>query len=148
MAMKATWVLVADGARAQFYRAEDGRLLPALDHDLAVPVRAHARSAETDRPGRAFDTAGQGRHAMEPPTAWKVHEKHVLAQAVASELRQAVERHQLDRLILVAPPEMLGDLRAAFDPLVECRVVAEVGKDLTHLPPHELLAHLGVALRG
>lgn len=148
MAMKATWVLVADGARAHFYRAEDGRLVPALDHDLAVPVRAAARAAETDRPGRAFDSAGVGRHAMEPRTTWKVHEKCLLAQAVAAELTRAVDGDDLDRLVLVAPPKVLGDLRAALDPRIARRVVAQLPKDLTHLSGSDLALRLQAALRG
>lgn len=146
MAHTATWILVADGARAQFYRSENGGLTPAVNHDLAVPTRAHVRDVQTDRPGRAFDTAGQGRHAMEPPTPWKDHEKQLLAKAVADELKRAVSHHELDRLVVVAAPEMMGDLRAVFDPMVERRVVAEVEKDFTHLPLPELSARIGKIL--
>lgn len=148
MATYATWVLVADGARAQFYARHDGALEPALDHDLAVPTRAPGRKAVTDRPGRAFDSAGIGRHAMEAPTDWKTHEKQMLAHDVAVELRHALESRQCDQLVLVAPPEMLGDLRAVFTPAMRRAVVAEVGKDLTHLSAPELAAHLEAALRG
>ncbi|MGE4278037.1 MAG: host attachment protein [Magnetospirillum sp.] len=146
MAHTATWILVADGARAQFYRSEDGCLTPAVNHDLAVPTRAHVRDVETDRPGRAFDSAGQGRHAMEPPTPWKDHEKHLLAKAVAGELKRAVGSHEMERLVVVAAPAMMGDLRAVLDPDVKRCVVAEVEKDYTHLPLPELTAHLGKLL--
>lgn len=147
MALKTTWVLVSDGARAQFYVSDGHSLAPALDHTLAAPTRSHAREAESDRPGRSFDSAGQGRHAMEPPTDWKTHEKDALARAVAEELRHAANRRDFDRLVVVASPEMLGDLRDCFDKVVAQRVVAEIAKDLTHLDARELPSHLGDALR-
>lgn len=146
MTKKATWVLIADGARAHFYVEGGGGLVPALDHDLAVSTRAAPRQAGTDRPGRAFDSAGNGRHAMEPPTPWRVHEKRLLARAIATELRHARDRHAVEGVVVVAPPEMLGDLRDAFEPALRRLVVAEVGKDLTHVALPDLPAHLGQAL--
>ncbi|CAA7618791.1 host attachment protein [Magnetospirillum sp. UT-4] len=148
MAATPTWVLVADGARAQFYRDDKTALIPALDHDLAMPTRAHPRDVGSDRPGRSFDSAGEGRHAIEPHSDWKAGEKTLLARAVADELAEAARRHAFARLVLVAPPEMLGDLRRALDPAVRRMVTAEIGKDLTHLPAHAIRDHLGDVLRG
>ncbi len=147
MASNTTWVVVADGARAHFYASDGVSLTPALDHDIAVPTRSAARDAQSDRPGRSFDSAGQGRHAMEPPTEWKTQEKRVLAHAVADELSEAAMKHSFDRLVVVAPPEMLGELRQAFDKTVGQMVVAEIGKDLTHMPIHQLPQHLGPTLK-
>lgn len=142
MASRTTWLVVADGARAHFYRSADGSLTPALNHDLAAATRNPARDVQSDRPGRSFDSAGEGHHAMEPPTDWKTHEKKQLAAAVAAELRQAVDRREFDRLVVVAPPEMLGHMRQVFDDRVKDLVDAEMGKDLTHLSTHQLAHQL------
>jgi protein required for attachment to host cells len=42
-------------------------------------------------------------------------------------------------LIVVAPPKILGTLRAAFHQEVAKRIVAEVPKDLTSSPVSELV---------
>lgn len=147
MAAKTTWVLVSDGARARFFISDGRTLAPALGHDLAAATRIPAREAESDRPGRGFDGAGQGRHAMDSHTDWKTHEKTGLARAVADRLRQAAERQEFHRLVVVASPEMLGDLRDCFDKVVTQRVVAEIAKDLSHLDERDLSRQLGDALK-
>ena len=66
-----TWICVADGTRAQFYLCDGAGhdIVPTLDYMLAAPSRAHNFAMTTDRPGRAFpsagwgETAGGGRHA-------------------------------------------------------------------------------------
>lgn len=147
MAATTTWVLIADGARAHFYASDGRSLSPALDHDLAVPTRNPTRAVGSDRPGRSFESVGEARHAEEPQTDWKTQEKRNLARAVAEELRGAALRNEYGRLVVVAPPQMLGDLRAAFDDTVRQRVVAEIDKDLTHFEARDLPKHLGDALR-
>ncbi len=148
MAGKVTWVVVADGARAHFFASEEGTLRPALDHDVVASTRSPGRDAESDRPGRSFESANTARHAMEPPTDWKTKERQRLAQNVADELLSAATRKVFDRLVVAAPPEMLGDLRGAMDAQVARLVVAEIDKDLTHFKAHQLRDHLGEALRG
>ena len=46
------------------------------------------------------------------------------------------------RLIIVAPPVMLGDLRACRSKALGARVAAEVAKDLVKIPDGELRPHL------
>ena len=45
-------------------------------------------------------------------------------------------------LVIAAPPRTLADLRRALHADVRKRIVAEVGKDLTKHPVHEIEAHL------
>jgi protein required for attachment to host cells len=45
-------------------------------------------------------------------------------------------------LVIAAPPRTLADLRRAFHADVKQRIVAEVGKDLTHHPLAEIETHL------
>ncbi len=51
-----------------------------------------------------------------------------------------------DRVILVAPPATLGDLREALSDHVRAAVYAELDKDLTKTPVAELPQHLGAVL--
>jgi protein required for attachment to host cells len=142
-----TWVCVADGARAQFYRCDGpGRdLEPLLGYGLASSSRAHGRAMTVDRPGRTFDSAGFGRHAYDEGD-WQEDQKRRFAGCVADHLDRAADQHLFEHLVLVAPPGILGDLRKMLKGHTRDLVVAEVDKDLTHATPREVTCHLGGVL--
>ena len=63
MKYKNTWVVVADGARAQFFCNKGP--VTGLESALPLALVADNRPSgeiSSDRPGRVFDIAGQGRH--------------------------------------------------------------------------------------
>jgi protein required for attachment to host cells len=138
-----TYVLIADGARARLFVTDKGRegLRPALDQEF-IGTNLRSREIGSDRPGRAFDSAGYGRHAMEPPTDPHRHEERAFAHEVAGVIEQALRRGEFQNLVVVAPPKALGDLRAEFSGELRKRVTAELPKDLTKVPVHELPRHL------
>ena len=47
-----------------------------------------------------------------------------------------------DRLVLVCPPAMLGDIRNDMNKHVSDCLLAEVPKDLVKVPNHEIRVHL------
>jgi protein required for attachment to host cells len=49
-------------------------------------------------------------------------------------------------VVLIAPPQALGDLRACLSKGVQAKVSAELAKDLTHLAVHELPDRVGAVL--
>lgn len=134
---------MADGARARIFE-NDGPghgLKPALDHEF-IGLDLPSRELKSDRPGRAFDSAGVGRHAMEPPTDPKRKVKQDFAKQMAMILSQAAEQGKFDRLVVVAPPKVLGDLRSAYSQHVTDRLYGELAKDLIHTAPKALPSHL------
>lgn len=142
--MKATttWVLVADGARARFFRSEgwSSGLAPALD-DADHPSRP-SREIGSDRPGRVVESADGARHALAPRVDWHEYEKHLFAKSIAEILNEAATGERYDRLVLVAPPKTLGELRAALGKSARERLVAAIDKDLTKASLDELIRHL------
>jgi len=122
-------------------------VLNRTPHTTLKADPAPSREIASDRPGRTFDSAGQGRHAKEEPTDPHRYEKKRFAHSLAERLETAVTRHEVDRLVVVLPPQLLGDLRAAMSAVLEKAVAAEVHKDLTNLPPHELERYLAEELR-
>ena len=134
-----TWILIADGSRAHVV-LNDGigkGLKPVFERDFETS-RAPTRELGTDRPGRAVEGADSSRHAMEPRVDWHRFEKHQFAGAMAKILNKAAARRKFDRLVLVAPPEILGVLRARLNAHTRKMITAEMGKDLTHVRVHEL----------
>ena len=138
-----TWIVVADGARARVYRSagRDQHLAAVEGLDLTAD---HARSHEigTDRPGRSVESHGHARHAVEPRSDPHRELKRTLAVTLAEMLEEKLRQRAYERLVLVAPPQMLGDLRAALAASVRHVVAAEIGKDLTRTPMHEIAGHL------
>jgi protein required for attachment to host cells len=144
MPNRTMWVVVADGARARIFQGD-----PRVGHlELVMPEltgRAREKGSEllADRPGRSLDSSQVGnRHAMEPSTDPKEVEKERFARELASTLEKAADEGRFARLMLVAPPKMLGELREVLAEKVKEKIVKEVDKDLTWVAVHELPAHL------
>ena len=135
-----TWIVVADASRARFHRvADDYRGIAAREAKLeSARARARADQLVTDRSGRSFDSAGEGRHAMEPEVTPQAREKERFRERVAGAMRDALLEGEVERFVLVAEPRTLGALRATLDDDVRARIVAELDKDYTDLPPDEL----------
>jgi protein required for attachment to host cells len=143
MRQKRTWILVADGARARVLRsAGRDRHLEAVEGlELAAD---HARTHElmTDRLGRVVEAHGKARHAVEPKSDPHRELKRSFAAKLAAILDERLQQGAYHRLVLVAPPKMLGDLRAALSPAVRHAVAAELAKDLTQVTMRDIPDHL------
>jgi len=143
-----TYILVADGARARLY-ANHGvgkGLHPVSGATHKADLHHHDREILTDKPGRSYNSVGQNRSAMEPQTEWHRFEKHKFAREMAKVLDAAAATKSFDRLILVAPPATLGDLRMELGDATRKMVTAELPKDLTRHAEQELPQHLSAVL--
>jgi protein required for attachment to host cells len=142
-----TWLVVADAGGARLFDVDANGVLNRTPHTTLKADPAPSREIASDRPGRTFDRTGDGRHAKVPPTDPHRYEKKRFAHALAERLETAVNRHEVERLVIVSPPQLLGDLRATMAAGVKAAVADEIDKDLAMLPPHELERYLADALR-
>jgi protein required for attachment to host cells len=143
MAPVKTWVLVADAGRARVLE-QSGRestlsLVEGLD--LENPIAKTSDTARDSLP-RAFDSVGEGRHAIEPRSDPRRAEKKEFALELAGRLDAALEKRAYDRLIIIAPPQMIGDLRPALSDRVRDRLAHELVLDLAHAPITEIAQRL------
>ena len=139
--MKATttWILIADGARARVF-LNDGPgkgLKPAIPEELSADL-PKTREVISDRPGSKSGPGAGTSHGFAPREDWQQFEKRRFAGGIAKMLNAAARRNAYDRLVLVAPPEPLGALRSKLDSATRGRIIKEIGKDLTGVPPHAL----------
>jgi protein required for attachment to host cells len=141
--MDTTWIIVMDGAQARILetKGRDPALRVVWEGD-ALTRGLSGRGLVSDRPGRTFDRHGKGRHAMEAPTDPQRHAKFVFARELATKLRTAFRKHRFNRLVLAAPPQTMGDLRASLARDVANSIEAEILKDLVHVPVKDLPSHL------
>jgi protein required for attachment to host cells len=102
--------------------------------------RLKNRDIDADKPGRAFDSHGQGRHALE--------RERMPTEQLAGMLDEGRVRERYDQLVLVAEPRFLGWLRDALSPETTQRVVASLDKDLGEVDLHELPKRLAKDLEG
>lgn len=142
-----TWILIADGAQARVLEntgpGKGLQQVKGLDWSM-VPLQA--QDIVSDRPGRSFSSNGMGRSAMEPRTDPVEHRETEFVKSVAATLDSQLQAGAFDRLVVVAAPIALGDLRKAMTPAVQKAVMAEINKDLTNLPTAQLPQHLASVL--
>ena len=142
-----TCILVADGANARAYlNSGPGRgisELPAYTRNIDLKA---SRDIDADRPGRTFDSGGQGRHAMESPTDSQRHAKDEFARNLAQKINAAMVAGEFDRLVLIAAPATLGDLRKHLSKQSSDNIHGEISKDLTQASDKEILGQVGSVL--
>lgn len=144
MKSKRTWIVIADGSRAKVLEIDGAKSeFNAID-DMAVAMDLPPnRELQSDRPGRSFESANSTRHALEDRVDPHRELKRTLAKTIVDNLSHALNERRFDRLVLIAPPTMLGDVRDALTPQLREKVVAELAKDLVKIPLKDLPGHFG-----
>lgn len=141
------WIVVADGSRARVLETHGrGTGLHAVEGRSYTHASDASRDLGRDRPARTHDSAGPGRHAVEPKSDPHDAQKREFARIVAAEIGSAHAADAFDHLVLVAPHPFLGALREALPKPISALVKSEIAKDLTKTPVAELAGHLGDAL--
>jgi len=141
MKRKLTWVLVADGGKARIFEClgigKGVRQMPGYEETLALPAN---RDLLDDRPGRGFESFSPMRHSYEAGDPHRSM-KQDFARHLADELAVLRDAGSFDYLVLVAPPEFLGNLRSALGAGLASAIVGDLAKDLTHVPTSDIAAH-------
>jgi protein required for attachment to host cells len=129
--VRPTYVLVANRSNASLFRTNGAHLAPDLVQRFEHPEgRLKSGEIDSDRPGRAFDRMGGGRHALSSEESPVERLAHEFALQLAEQLELARTRGEFDQLALIASPRMLGHLRAALTKPTAALVFGELAKDL------------------
>jgi protein required for attachment to host cells len=142
-----TWIMVADATKAHVFSTHahhrPWRMLRTLRHD-----RSAARGIDllADAPGRVQQRVGGSRSAMEPRTDPTRVEAERFARELAAVLESGRTRGDYHHLVLIAPPQFLGLLRACATEEVRKTVSATVDHDWTEVAAAELPDRLDQAL--
>ena len=133
-----TVVLVADGRKMLLLRNEGDGDYPNL---VVERAEEHADPSTTDqgtdRPGRTQSSVGPGRNSYEQADWHQIEEDRFAAEA-ADVLKRRALANDYEKLVVVAPPRALGELRKHYHKEVEDRLIGEVDKDLTGHPLPEI----------
>jgi protein required for attachment to host cells len=135
----ATWVLVADarGARIFSYPEKNGEW--TLQETLRGDGSAHPDQT-ADFGAKASQHKG-ALHAHGESNPKETKERR-FAHLLAHTLARGHQQKAFGKLVLVAPPKLLGDLRENLSRELRSAIVTQLPKDYTHSALKELLAEL------
>ena len=130
--MSHTWILVADASRARIFTADahfkELHETQTIDH---AESRLHDQELTSDLPGRSFDSTGNARHAMEQNTDPKKQQAIEFAHHIAGILEHSRTEHEIENIVIIASPNMLGFLRDALSKQTRKLISDEIDKPKT-----------------
>jgi len=129
-----TCIVACSAADARLWQSNsrfgDWKFLTAMSHASATKSEAHFAS---DRPGRAFDSVGAGRHSLSQSESGQQHELLVFARQVADYLNRSIANDDFDHIVLIGAPKFLGCLRTELSGTAKRAVILEASKNLADL---------------
>jgi protein required for attachment to host cells len=154
--MARTCIIVADGARARFITLEvpldpelEGGARLREHRDLVNPIAdIPERHQFSDRRGLAHASPRGAAHALDDHRdAHHAELERRYAQRLGEDARQFVAAERATRLLIVAEPRLLGELREHIDGTLSEKVeIVELGENLSRHPLNQIQEIL--ALRG
>jgi protein required for attachment to host cells len=114
----------------------------AIERELEHP-NPPTHDQGTSPPGRFIGGVSGSRSAVEQ-TDWHRLEQERFAHEIAADLYRLAHANVFYQLVVVAPPKVLGNLRAAFHEEVRKRLLAEIPKDLTEHSTSEIARLLSI----
>ncbi|WP_370402116.1 host attachment family protein [Sulfitobacter sp. JB4-11] len=133
-----TWVLIADGEKALFLEnrtdGEDPFLEVIREEAQENPPN---REQAANRRGRFNDGPSVHRSAVDD-TDWHQLSKDRFAGDLSDILYRRAHAGDFDRLVVVAPPGTLGQMRDDLHKEVRDKIIGEVPKTLTNHPIDEI----------
>ena len=128
------WVVVVDGEKALFLKNEGDAKFPDFQVVQEMEQQNPAtREQGVERPGRHSDGPSPHNSAFKE-TDWHRLGKERFADEIADRLYHCAHRGDFDQLVLVAPPQVLGEMRKKLHKEVTDKLKAEVAKTLTNQP--------------
>lgn len=140
--MKLNIVVVADNSRARVFTIDSPSSplheIEAMTHSEG---RLHERDMTSDLPGK-IQGGADGGHAFEGRTNLKQQQTINFAKQVADYLDDTRKTNKLSKLLIVAAPAFLGELRKQMSDETAELVIFELDKDLTRHSVDDIRAHL------
>jgi protein required for attachment to host cells len=141
--MKHTMIVVADSYCARIFNVDAAHpMLTEVETLLNPQARLHDRDITSDLPGKMKGVDGSGGHVYQPRTDPKEHAMAEFARVVAGCVNKVRKENNLAKLLLIAEPSFLGELRAHLAHETAEKIVFELNKNLTQQSPDEISQYL------
>lgn len=144
--MSTTWILVSNASTGRLFRHSGPNKGLELIQEFSHPQsREKNANLVSDRPGHN-PGAGNGHGSFVPATLPKEHEADIFALELARELDTGRIGNLYSRLVLVASPSFMGQLKQHLTDAVHKLVSDSVEKDYTRSTDKELSRHLAACV--
>ena len=136
-------IVVADSARARIFTADSANSPLNEIETMSHPEgRMHEQDMVSDMPGKGSGKGGGGDHAYQEKIEPKEQEMIVFAKRVADYLDDARKANKLNKLLLIAAPAFLGELKTHLSDETSKNIVFELDKNIAHHSVEDIRQHL------
>lgn len=126
-----TWILIADGGQAYVVERKSAaaglKKVPGLKFN---GPRKMSRELGTDKPGRTFSSVGSKRAAYDDDKRLAREAEEKFLKSMVTKLEEGHKAGAFERLVLAAPPRVLGVLRKQLPSRLAKSVWGEIHADL------------------
>ncbi len=129
--MERTWFVVADQSQAQLYKVAGSEREPQLEH-IEILDHQEARTQSQSAPGDS-----NPRMSFVDRSGAVTEEQRRFARKLVARLEAAHRGGEFKRVVVAAPPSLVGTLRTLY-PAVIGDALTEVVGDYVHESRHEL----------
>lgn len=137
-------IVVADSSRARIFTVDSARSPLNEIETMAHPEgRMHEQDLVSDMPGKG----GGGEHTYQEKVEPKKQEMIEFAKRIADYLDDARKANKLEKLLIVAAPAFLGELRTHLSTEIKEIIAFELDKNLAHHDVEDIRAHLSTFLK-
>jgi protein required for attachment to host cells len=136
-------IVIANQAQAQIYETQ--RLGEKLENVASLKnASAHLTEHEltTDASGRAMNRATGIHQTYGPGPVLRETANHRFARAIADALNEKMNRGDGSKMVLVAEPRFLGEIKRACTRRVLGNIARELRKDLAHESVQRIMERL------
>ena len=138
-----TMIVVADSSRARIFTADSAHAPLNEIETMAHPEgRMHEQNMVSDMPGKDSGKGGGGDHAYQEKIEPKKQEMIEFAKRIADYLDGARNANKLDKLLIVAAPAFLGELRTHLSAETSKKIAFELDKNLAQHDVEDIRKHL------
>jgi protein required for attachment to host cells len=137
------WILVADRRAARIYSAKWPGLRGFAEKETLIHPEGtlHGRDMHPDRFGLSHTPDGHG-YTNAPQTDDRHFTAGVFATHIIERLQKGRMDHEFGRLIVFAPPLMLGELRERYPAPLRQLIERDENKELVQASNVEVLEHV------
>ena len=136
-------IIVADSTRARIFTVDSAHSPLNEIETMAHPEgRVHEQNLVSDLPGKGSGKGGGGDHAYQEKIEPKREEMIEFAKRIADYLDETRKANKLNKLIIIAAPAFLGELRTHLSSETSEKIVFELDKNLAHHSEEDIRHHL------
>jgi protein required for attachment to host cells len=145
-------VAVIDGTKARFLTLKPSEL-PGYDsgpnlieHEALLSSNNELQGQDlwtSTKTGRNRGVAGQAHSYDDGRDNHMVEFERRFTQNIAAKIANLIQAHQIQQLLMIAEPRILGFMRETLTPILPRNIkTQELAKELCHLKPYELHEYL------